>query len=124
VLGKKKRPPLHKKSTKRGKHIVSSSTIPVTRATTRLAKAKEISKGISEIPKNKKGYLVDSDHISDMPEAMDSTSSDEEHYYTSKLLTSIVSQVSSLQVSQVSHFSHKCHKCQGKHTAMMPMLCP
>jgi hypothetical protein len=76
---KEKRPPLHKKPTKRGKQIVSSSTGPVTRATTRLAKAKEIAKGISEIPENKKGYLVDSDHISDMPEAMDSTSSDEEH---------------------------------------------
>ena len=30
-----------------------------------------------------------------------------EIYYTSKLLTSIVSQVSSLQRSQVSHFAHK-----------------
>jgi hypothetical protein len=44
-----------------------------------LAKAKEIAKCISEITENKKGYLVDSDHISDMPEAMDSTSFDEEH---------------------------------------------
>jgi hypothetical protein len=31
--------------------------------------------------------------------------------YTSKLLTSIVSQVSSLQVSQVPHFAHKYRKC-------------
>jgi hypothetical protein len=37
---KEKRPPLHKKPTKRGKQIVSSSTGHVTRATTRLAKAK------------------------------------------------------------------------------------
>ena len=49
------------------------------RATARSAKAKEIAKGISEIPENKKDYLVDSDHISDMPEAMDSTSFGEEH---------------------------------------------
>jgi hypothetical protein len=76
---KTKRPPLHKKPTNRGKQIVSSSTRPITRATTRLEKAKEIAKGISEIPENKKGYLVDLDHLSDMPEAMDSTSSDEEH---------------------------------------------
>ena len=70
---------MHKKPTKKGKQIVSSSTRPVTRATTRFPKAKEIAKGISEIPENKKGYLVDSDNISDMPEAMDSTSFDEEH---------------------------------------------
>ena len=60
---KEKRPPLHKKPAKRGKQIISSSTGPVTRATTILAKAKEISKGINEIPENKKGYLVDSDCI-------------------------------------------------------------
>ena len=70
---------MHKKPAKRGKQIVSSSTRPVTRATTRLEKAKEIAKGTSEIPENKKGCLVDLDHISDMPEAMDSTSLDEEH---------------------------------------------
>jgi hypothetical protein len=44
-----------------------------------LEKAKVIAKGISENPENKKGNLVDSDHISDIPEAMDSASSDEEH---------------------------------------------
>jgi hypothetical protein len=44
-----------------------------------LVKAKVIAKGISEIPENKKGHLVDSYHLSDMPEAMESTSSDEEH---------------------------------------------
>jgi hypothetical protein len=68
---KEKRPPLHKKPAKRGKQIVSSSTGPVTRAKTRLAKDKENAKGIIEIPKNKKGYFVDSNHISDMPETMD-----------------------------------------------------
>jgi hypothetical protein len=58
VPGKvEKIPPFHKKPAKRGKQIVSSSTGPVTRATTRLAKAKEIAKGISEIPENKKGIL-------------------------------------------------------------------
>jgi hypothetical protein len=44
-----------------------------------LAKDKEIAKGINENPENKKDYLVDLDHISDVPEAMDSTSYDEEH---------------------------------------------
>jgi vacuolar-type H+-ATPase subunit C/Vma6 len=44
-----------------------------------LTKAKAITEGISEIPKNKKGYLVHSDHLSDMLEAMSSTSYDEEH---------------------------------------------
>jgi hypothetical protein len=82
---KAKGTPLHRKPTKKGKQIVSSSIGPVTRATTRLAKAKEIAKGISDIPENKKGYLVDSYHISDMPEAMDSASYDEEH--SSRLLS-------------------------------------
>jgi hypothetical protein len=44
-----------------------------------LSKAKEVAKRISGIPENKESNLVDSDLISDMPEAMDSTSSDEEH---------------------------------------------
>ena len=55
--------------------MISSSTGPVMRATTRLAKAKEMAKGIKEIPENKQDYLVDSDHISDVLEAIDSTSS-------------------------------------------------
>jgi hypothetical protein len=76
---KAKRTPLLKKPVNKGKHMFSSSTGPVTRSTNRLAKAKEIDKGISEIPENKKDYLVDSDHISDVLEAMDSTSYDEEH---------------------------------------------
>jgi hypothetical protein len=79
-IGKKaRRPPLHKKPTKRCKKIVSLPTRLVTRATTKLEQAKAIAKGISENPKNKKGNLVDLDHISDIPEAMDSASSDEEH---------------------------------------------
>jgi hypothetical protein len=44
-----------------------------------LEKAKENAKVINENHENKKGSLVDSDHISDIPEAMDSTSSNEEH---------------------------------------------
>jgi hypothetical protein len=44
-----------------------------------LAKAKAIAKGIGENLENKKGNLVDLDHISDIPKAVDSTSSDEEH---------------------------------------------
>jgi len=74
-----KRTSLLKKPVNKGKQMFSSSTGPVTRATTRLVKAKEISKGISEIPENKQDYLVDSDHISDVLEAIDSSSSDEEH---------------------------------------------
>jgi hypothetical protein len=69
---KEKGTPLLKKIVNKGKQFFSSSTGPVMSATTRLAKAKEIAKGISEIPENKKDYLVDSDHISDVPEAMDS----------------------------------------------------
>jgi hypothetical protein len=76
---REKRTSLLKKPVNKGKQMFSSSTGPVTRATTRLAKAKEMAKGISEIPENKQDYLVDSDHISDVPEAIDSTSSDEEH---------------------------------------------
>jgi hypothetical protein len=74
-----KRTSLLKKPVNKGKLTFSSSTGPVTRATTKLAKDKEIAKGISEIPENKQDYLVDSDHISDVPEAIDSASSDEEH---------------------------------------------
>jgi hypothetical protein len=44
-----------------------------------LAKASKISKGINENSENKKGNLVDSYHILDITEAMDSKSSDEEH---------------------------------------------
>jgi hypothetical protein len=76
---KEKGTPLIKKPVNKGKQFFSSSTGPITRATTRLEKAKEIAKGISEIPKNKKDYLVDSYCISYVPEAMDSASSYEEH---------------------------------------------
>ena len=74
-----KRTSFPKKPVNKGKQIFSSSTGPVTRATTRLAKDKEIAKGINDIPENKKDYLVDMDHISYVLEAMDSPSSDEEH---------------------------------------------
>jgi hypothetical protein len=59
--------------------MISPSTRPVTRASTRLAKDKEMDKGISETPEDKQGHLEDSDRISNVPEAIDSTSSDEEH---------------------------------------------
>jgi hypothetical protein len=54
-------------------------TGPVTRATTRLSRAKACAKGISRVPENKESNLVDSDHISYMLEAMDSSSSYEDH---------------------------------------------
>jgi hypothetical protein len=76
---KAKRTSLLKKPVNKGKQMFSSSTGPITRTTTRLAKAKEIAKDISEIPKNKNDYLVNSDHISDVPQAIYSTSSDEEY---------------------------------------------
>jgi hypothetical protein len=74
-----KRTSLLKKPLNKGKQMFSSSIGPVTRASTRLVKAKEMAKGISEISENKQDYLVDSDHISDVPKAIDSTSFDEEH---------------------------------------------
>jgi hypothetical protein len=73
------KPPLHKEPTKRGKQTVPFPTRPVTRATTKLSRAKASAKGISRVPENKESNLVDSNHISDMPEAMDSDSSNEEH---------------------------------------------
>jgi hypothetical protein len=66
-----KRTSLLKKPVKKGKQMFSSSTGPVMRASTRLAKSKEMAKAISEILENKQDYLVDSDHISDVPEAID-----------------------------------------------------
>jgi hypothetical protein len=71
--------PVHKEPVKEGKQIVPFSTGPVTRAATKLSRAKASAKGISRVPETKESNLVDSDHISDMPEAMDSASSDEEH---------------------------------------------
>jgi hypothetical protein len=44
-----------------------------------LSRAKESAKCISRVPKTKGSNLVDSDHILDIPESMDSASSDEEN---------------------------------------------
>jgi hypothetical protein len=76
---KARKPPLHKKSIERGKKTAPFPTGPVTRATTRLSKAKAVAGGISGIPENKERNLVGSHHISYMPKAMDSTSSYEEN---------------------------------------------
>ena len=59
--------------------MISPPTGPVTRDSTRLEKDKEMDKGISETPEDKHDYFEDSDRISDVPEAIDSTSFDEEH---------------------------------------------
>jgi hypothetical protein len=76
---REKRTSLLKKPVSKGKKMISSSTRPIMRASTRLSKAKEIAKGISETPENKQDYFEDSNRISDVPEAIDSASSDEEH---------------------------------------------
>jgi hypothetical protein len=74
-----KRTSLPKKPVSRRKRMISQSTRPVMRASTRIEKAKEMAKGISESTEDKHDHFEDSDHISDVPEAIDSTSSDEEH---------------------------------------------
>jgi hypothetical protein len=74
-----KRTPLPKKSVSKRKGILTPPTGPITRASTRLAKAKEMAKGISEFPEEKQDYLEDSDHLPDVPGALDSSSSEEEH---------------------------------------------
>jgi hypothetical protein len=51
--GQKELTSLLKKPVNKGKKMFSSSTGPVTRASTRLAKAKEMAKGINETPENK-----------------------------------------------------------------------
>jgi hypothetical protein len=79
VKQKVNKPPLHKKPADKGKQTVPLSTGPVTRATTRLSQAKASAEGISKVLESTEGHLVDSDHISDIPGAMDSASSDEEH---------------------------------------------
>jgi hypothetical protein len=48
-----KRTPLPKKSVSKGKRIISPPTGPITRASTRLEKDKEMAKGISESPEEK-----------------------------------------------------------------------
>jgi hypothetical protein len=74
-----KKTPFPKKSVSKGKGILTPPTGPVTRASTRLAKAKEMAKGISEFPEEKQDYLEDSDYLPDVPGALDSSSSEEEH---------------------------------------------
>jgi hypothetical protein len=74
-----KKTPLPKKSVSKGKGILTPPTGPVTRASTRLAKAKKMAEGISEFPEEKQDYLVDSDYLPDVPGALDSSSSEEEH---------------------------------------------
>jgi hypothetical protein len=59
--------------------MISSFTGPVIRASTILSKAKEMAKGISETPEDKQYYFEDSDRISDVHEAIDLASSNEEH---------------------------------------------
>jgi hypothetical protein len=79
IKEKAEKPPLHREPTERGKQIAKFPTGPVTRATTRLSRAEALAKGTSRISENKESSPVDSDHISDIPEAMDSTSSDDDH---------------------------------------------
>jgi hypothetical protein len=74
-----KRTPLPKKSVRKGKRIISPPIGPVMRVSTKFAKSKEMAKGISETPQDKHDYLEDSDRIPDVPEAIDSTSFEEEH---------------------------------------------
>jgi hypothetical protein len=76
---RKKITSLPKKPVSKGKRMISPSTGPVMRASTRLEKTKEMAKGISETPEDKHDYFEDSDRISDVSEAIESTSSDEEH---------------------------------------------
>jgi hypothetical protein len=70
---------LPKKLVSKGKRMISPSIGPVTRASTILEKAKEMDKGISETPEDKQDHFEDSNRISDVPEVIDSVSSDEEH---------------------------------------------
>jgi hypothetical protein len=79
IKEKEEKPPLHRDLAKRGKQIPQFQTGPVTRATTRLSRVEVLAKGTSRISKNKESSPIDSDHISNIPEAMDSASSDNDH---------------------------------------------
>jgi hypothetical protein len=59
--------------------MISPSTGHVTRASTILEKYKEMAKGINETLEDKQDHLKDSNCISDVPKAIDSASSDEQH---------------------------------------------
>jgi hypothetical protein len=50
---REKRTSLPKKPINKGKRMISPSTGPVTRASTKLAKAQEMAKGISKTPEDK-----------------------------------------------------------------------
>jgi hypothetical protein len=76
---REKQTPFPNKSIRKGKGILTPPIGPVTRASTRLTKAKEMAKGISEFPEEKHNYLEDSDYLPDVPRALDSSSSEEEH---------------------------------------------
>jgi len=78
VKEKEERPPLHKKPIERCKQIAQFPAGPVTRATTRLSRDEAIAKGTNRTFGNKESNPVDSDHISNIPEAMESTSSDDD----------------------------------------------
>jgi hypothetical protein len=68
-----------KKSVSKGKGKLTPPAGPVMRASTRLAKAKEITKGISEFHGEMEDNMEDLDYLQDVPGAMDSSSSKEEH---------------------------------------------
>jgi hypothetical protein len=67
------------KTTEKGKQVAQHSTGPITRATTRLSRVEALFKGTGRIYENKDYHPVDSDQIPDIPEAMDSDSSDDDH---------------------------------------------
>jgi hypothetical protein len=72
-------PPLHRKPSERGKQIAKFPAGPVTRATTRLSRTEALAKGTRRISENKESNSINSDHISYIPKAMDSTSSNDDH---------------------------------------------
>jgi hypothetical protein len=76
---KAKKTPFPKKSVSKGKGKLTPPVGPVTRASTTLAKDKEMAKGISEFHEETKDYMEDSDYLPNVPGAMDSSSSEEEH---------------------------------------------
>ena len=76
---REKKSPFPKKSVSKGKGKLTPPTGPVTRASTRLEKAKDMAKGISQFHEETQDYMEDSDYLPDVPRAMDSSSSEEEH---------------------------------------------
>jgi hypothetical protein len=81
-------PPLHRKEKEnknlgktqgKGKQVAQYSTRPITRETTRSSKAEALFKGTGGISDDKDYHSADPDQIPDLPEAMDSDSSDDDH---------------------------------------------